>query len=304
MKRLYDAATIDPPKLLPGFRTEFDLDGFLHPSMAVPVDARRVVNAFVGNRTNWFAPDFDECTPIFDDLWVETGPNHAVRLQTYKADANGERPMNAYVYWPPFWDDPDDVYLSPVIIPLTLMDDGRLKPRAQDWAPVGFSDGPVANADMKWFSEVEGDDRALHTMVEMNLSLVGAALSVMSLIHCKNVEHDLEPPRHTTKAKRRRLGRDPVRFITILLPGDDRSSGGKAGDGNEMPWHQVRGHFVEYQPERPLFGKLTGRFWHPAHVRGNPAVGVNLHSYEVKVEEEQGVGPEDSLPPVPLVVEP
>ena len=47
-----------------------------------------------------------------------------------------------------------------------------------------------------------------------------------------------------------------------------------------MPAHMVRGNFAEYGADKPLFGKYTGRFWIPAHVRG-------------KREEGQSVTPKD-----------
>lgn len=46
--------------------------------------------------------------------------------------------------------------------------------------------------------------------------------------------------------------------------------------------HEVRGHFRYYSDERPLFGRVTGMIWVPAHKRGSDAIGTIRKDYEVK----------------------
>lgn len=51
---------------------------------------------------------------------------------------------------------------------------------------------------------------------------------------------------------------------------------------NPSAMHSVRGHFVRYTPERPLFGRYSGVWWREDHVRGNREHGVVEKTYEVK----------------------
>lgn len=46
--------------------------------------------------------------------------------------------------------------------------------------------------------------------------------------------------------------------------------------------HEVRGHFRYYSDERPLFGRVTGMIWVPAHKRGSDAIGAIRKDYEIK----------------------
>jgi hypothetical protein len=60
-------------------------------------------------------------------------------------------------------------------------------------------------------------------------------------------------------------------------------------EGPAMPSHDVRGHWVEYGPEYgkgKLFGKLSGRFWVPAHARGSADTGEVVKDYKIKAPSE------------------
>jgi hypothetical protein len=45
--------------------------------------------------------------------------------------------------------------------------------------------------------------------------------------------------------------------------------------------HIVRGHFSTYTEDAPLFGRITGTFWIPAHVRGTASEGLISSEYRV-----------------------
>lgn len=51
-----------------------------------------------------------------------------------------------------------------------------------------------------------------------------------------------------------------------------------------MPVHLCRGHFKTYTAEAPMFGipGNCGRFWVPAHVRGNRQNGIVMKDYELE----------------------
>ena len=54
----------------------------------------------------------------------------------------------------------------------------------------------------------------------------------------------------------------------------------------DLPLHVVRGHFRKYTKDKPLFGRLHGTFWIPAHAKGSKDHGEIAHEYEVNKEEE------------------
>lgn len=117
------------------------------------------------------------------------------------------------------------------------------------------------------------------------VSVVGGAIA---FANCKNVElveeEHLYPSRQMRRAAERRGEPKPPRFYTLRInPNATRKQGQAAGasSGRELSLHIVRGHFATYTEERPLFGKYSGTFWVPAHVRGSQEVGIVGKDYEI-----------------------
>jgi hypothetical protein len=54
------------------------------------------------------------------------------------------------------------------------------------------------------------------------------------------------------------------------------------GKEGNTPLHLCRGHLKHYTEEKPLFGKYSGTFFIPAHVRGNKKNGVVIKNYKLK----------------------
>jgi hypothetical protein len=50
------------------------------------------------------------------------------------------------------------------------------------------------------------------------------------------------------------------------------------------PLHICRGHFKTFTEEARLFGKYTGTYWWPAHVRGSVDEGVVEKDYRVRLD--------------------
>lgn len=46
--------------------------------------------------------------------------------------------------------------------------------------------------------------------------------------------------------------------------------------------HWVRGHFSTYSETAPLFGRIAGRFWIPAHLSGLASEGVIDSDYRLE----------------------
>lgn len=103
------------------------------------------------------------------------------------------------------------------------------------------------------------------------------------LMHCKNVVLKDKP----LQKYRGREDREPKEKYKIL---DIRSFRElvKYESGNELEHsgikkslHICRGHLRTYDEIKPLFGKYTGTFYIPAHVRGDKKFGVTHKHYRV-----------------------
>ncbi len=110
---------------------------------------------------------------------------------------------------------------------------------------------------------------------------------VFSLLSCKNVITVDLPSSELPETKWSRRQGEKIKgliFKTLQIDGFG-SSGPRAESGEPSGahnrFHICRGSFAEYTAERPLFGKYTGRFWRPAHVKGSKEVGEVVKDYEV-----------------------
>jgi hypothetical protein len=127
-----------------------------------------------------------------------------------------------------------------------------------------YEDG--SPADMHWLSMIRGQDD--ESVWEMPTAVLNAALNFLA---CSNVEV-AEPKRPFPVRQRLRKTRVQVQTIVVRPPGKRRQSSGvvRAADGLDVPLSSVRGHFARYGVEGRglLFGKYSGKFWIPAHARG------------------------------------
>lgn len=116
-----------------------------------------------------------------------------------------------------------------------------------------------------------------------------APLFAISLMHCKNVQV-IDAPDTRPRQQRRfedRAGIHLAQMYTLQIDPMKKvlsSEGGLETQGLKRALHICRGHFASYSEEKPLFGKISGRFWKPAHVRGTDKAGVVYKDYKVKVE--------------------
>lgn len=121
--------------------------------------------------------------------------------------------------------------------------------------------------------------------------LSGAAFAFMS---CKNtftvdVPGDMLPETKWMRRHRNKLGQ--MQFKTLRVDRIGRSSGHdqNGDDGDKNRFHICRGSFAEYSEERPLFGKYTGRFWRPAHVKGSKEVGEVVKEYDLGPRDQSEI---------------
>jgi hypothetical protein len=112
-------------------------------------------------------------------------------------------------------------------------------------------------------------------------------LDALILLDCKNISLGPKPQeeKQAIRATKRYGGNpDDYRYYVLNI----RPPGAKFDYPSEelgiMPEHVCRGHFSEYGPEYNkglLFGKYSGRFYIPSHVRGNKKNGVIEKDYSV-----------------------
>lgn len=119
--------------------------------------------------------------------------------------------------------------------------------------------------------------------------VIAPFLMAIGFTHCKNVEL-IEGSRAEgalRKKQERKLGRPLTEFKELVIDPhmtQKRVEGTTRAPsrGHAKSLHIARGHFAHYSEDKPLFGKYTGTFWRPAHVRGSADVGTVYKDYKVK----------------------
>lgn len=98
---------------------------------------------------------------------------------------------------------------------------------------------------------------------------VGAMAALFALLNCRNIVRASVVPDRKLQRARKKAGKLPLyNFSTLKMRPLSRSDG---ETGKTRAIHWVRGHFKEYTPERPLFGKVVGLFWWEPHLVGAAA---------------------------------
>lgn len=105
------------------------------------------------------------------------------------------------------------------------------------------------------------------------------------LLNCKNITTTVEIPK---LFKRRHIKNEAVlqsfRYHTlrVVVPGISKPGQLKSGhSGQTRSIHFCRCHIKRFSKVRPLFGRYSGQFWWPAHIRGDKEKGVVIKEYEV-----------------------
>jgi hypothetical protein len=70
--------------------------------------------------------------------------------------------------------------------------------------------------------------------------------------------------------------------LHVSKPGKQYDATDNGEYAGTMPLHLCRGHVRRYTDERPLFGKYSGTFYIPAHVKGKMENGIIAKDYELK----------------------
>lgn len=186
---------------------------------------------------------------------------------------------------------PGSVTQGPMLIMRMAYDqDGRPVPHSLFPVTDGSKRSPVVMRvfwdawDAAWQRLFDDDSTAAYTGRNLWMP-VSMAIGMM---HCKNVSVEDGADTRSRQQRRHdaRHGIEPTTFKTLVI---DPSIGRKATSGQRRPSHDpvkrlhiCRGHFSTYTEEKPLFGKYSGTFWIPAHVRGSAEVGEVRKDYRVK----------------------
>ena len=118
--------------------------------------------------------------------------------------------------------------------------------------------------------------------------LLGPALLTVSFLHCKNVDRiPVDPPPKLSRKAERRHGRPLAQYYALDIRPMQRIldyEGEAQTTGLRHALHFCRGHFKTYTAESPLFGKHSGEYWWPDHVRGSAEEGAIEKDYRLRLD--------------------
>lgn len=130
-------------------------------------------------------------------------------------------------------------------------------------------------------------------MYEVHRTALRVMMLACAFLHCKNVTTDERTVlwRPAKKSRNRVENRVPLLTVKTLriepMKKVLRTEGNVSENGLKKALHICRGHFATYSEDNPLFGKMTGTFWRPQHVRGDRARGEVKKDYCVHPPETQ-----------------
>jgi hypothetical protein len=111
------------------------------------------------------------------------------------------------------------------------------------------------------------------------------AAFAISLIHCRNVEVRDRPVSRQQRRMAERKGQPVITYKELVIDAfrkQVRYESEQSGDSEiKRALHICRGHFATYTDANPLFGRVTGTFWKPMHVRGRKEIGEVKKTYKV-----------------------
>jgi hypothetical protein len=126
----------------------------------------------------------------------------------------------------------------------------------------------------------------IESMAWLAMNIFNIASAFMS---CKNVQLiENQPPRYERRQREREKKPPLTKYYTLEIEPMKkilRTEGKSEEVGLKKALHICRGHFAHYTPDKPLFGKVSGRFWIPAHVRGSKEVGEIKKDYKINISK-------------------
>lgn len=193
-----------------------------------------------------------------------------------------------------------------VALPINLFPGDRLRAPlfsynfalAEDGSALTLGDGKLAlvpnesPAVAKLSTPAERRDVFLRKVAGEFFAYLGPVFEALKLLHCRNVDDG--GSYNTTREDRRAIERvrgspcpGNVVFRTLRVTDGPRPrrigvvDRERETDPEARRLHAVRGHYANYGESAPLFGRLIGTFWRPAHVRGTRERGEVQKGYDV-----------------------
>lgn len=169
-------------------------------------------------------------------------------------------------------------------------------PLIQMWLFVN-RDGKIARdldtGEPAMWNALPGIEQSTYEIVEIINNINGMfhawfdpLLLTISFMNCRNVTRtETYPKRHDVREAKRRGLPLPTKYYTLQIEPLRKTLAGEGdmkSNGFKKALHICRGHFSHYTEEKPLFGKYSGQFWVPAHVRGSAESGKVVKDYAVK----------------------
>lgn len=245
--------------------------------------------------------DFPCLTPPFKNMWIECRRPSRIRSEVYgeqsprllprcwgamfgltenpapESDPRWRWRVNAYLY---VRSDYGKSAVGPLSGVAFFLDNaGRVVQLNEGgWhAMVKLEDGPLAQCD---------DD----TLARITQNLINPLMLAICFMHCKNVTQEVtSPPVALSRKWQKKHGRPLVRYHVLDIDPMRsvlRHEGQEGTLGLKKALHICRGHFATYTEAAPLFGKVTGTFWKPQHIRGTSSAGIVMKDYNIKASHK------------------
>lgn len=116
-------------------------------------------------------------------------------------------------------------------------------------------------------------------------TLIQPAMLALSFLNVRNARTDEVQVDRSYKKREMRHGRATSRYYVLTIDVLRRAVDMRANESGlsiQRALHICRGHFATYGDDHPLFGKYTGKYWIPAHIRGSAGKGVVIKDYELR----------------------
>jgi hypothetical protein len=114
---------------------------------------------------------------------------------------------------------------------------------------------------------------------------------ILMLLSCKNISTEQHSPDAALNKKRIKRGKQPLfTYHTLSLKPVGKAQESIPKHLWENRIHLARGHFKTFTPDKPLFGKITGRFWWQPQVRGRNRNGVVMKDYSINANDFESIG--------------
>jgi hypothetical protein len=109
--------------------------------------------------------------------------------------------------------------------------------------------------------------------------------TALNFLHCKNMKTVQVPINKKARKAAIKANRPYFEKYYVLSIGATTKTLNKEGRAKELglqkAFHICRGHFKTYTDKNPLFGKHTGTFWCPDHVKGSIDTGIVNKDYAI-----------------------